>query len=96
MAIIKQMELENGIVINYHRVVSVNNITNKSSIIEMAGYTGKAKREEEKQKTVTGEPMNVFIHTKYINVPYDANLNVNTAYEYIKTLDEYSGCTDDI
>ena len=49
MALIKEITLENGIIINYHRVVSVNNITNHSSIIEVASYTSKAKREEEKR-----------------------------------------------
>lgn len=96
MAIIKEIELNNGVVVNYHRVVSVNNITNQSSIIEVAGYTNKSKREEEKQKISRGEGMNIFIHTKYLNVPYDANLNVSSAYEYIKTLNDYSNSTDDI
>lgn len=96
MAIIKEISLENGVVINYHRVVSVINITNRSSIVEIAGYTSKAKREEEKQKIENGEEMNIFIYTKYLNVPYDANLNVNSAYEYIKTLEDYSDSTDDI
>lgn len=35
MAIIKSIELENGITVSYHRVVSVNNVTNVSSIIEV-------------------------------------------------------------
>lgn len=96
MAIIKEIELNNGVVVNYHRVVSVNNITNQSSIIEVAGYTNKSKREEEKQKISRGEEMNIFIHTKYLNVPYDSNLNINSAYEYIKTLNDYSNSTDDI
>ena len=96
MAIIKEITLENGVVINYHRVVSVNNITNQSSIIEMAGYTSKAKREEEKQKTKTGEEMNVFIDTTYVNAPYNQNLNVVSAYQYIKRLPAYSGCADDL
>ena len=95
MAIIKEITLENGVVINYHRVVSVNNVTNQSSIIEVAGYTGKAKREEEKEKIKNNEPMNIFIFTKYIDIPYNADLNVSSAYEYIKTLSDYSGCTDD-
>lgn len=96
MAIIKEIELENGVIINYHRVVSVNNVTNQISLIEVAGYTSKAKREEEKEKVQTGEPMNVFIDTQYFDVPYDATMNVNSAYAYIKTLDKYQGSTDDL
>lgn len=96
MAIIKKIELDSGITINYHRVVSVNNITNQASIIEVAGYTSKAKREEEKEKAPKGEPMNIFIDTKYFGVPYNPDLNVNGAYEYIKTLDMYKNSTDDL
>ena len=96
MAIIKEITLENGVVLNYHRVVSVNNITNQASIIEVAGYTSKEKREEEKEKIENAQPMNIFIDTKYLDVPYDADLNVISAYEHIKTLDYYSNCTDDM
>ena len=45
MAIIKNIELENGVVVNYHRVVSVDNITNISSIIEVASYTDKKSKQ---------------------------------------------------
>lgn len=96
MAIIKSITLDNGVAVNYHRVVSVNNITNISSIIEVASYTSKAKREEEKQAISSGEPMNVFIHSQYLSVPYNSSLNVNSAYEYLKSTDEYLGGTDDL
>ena len=96
MAIIKEITLENGVSVNYHRIVSVNNITNHASIIEIAGYTSKAKREEEKEALQNGTAMNVFIHPKYINLPYDEDLNVISAYEYIKTLPEFENCEDDV
>lgn len=96
MALIKEITLENGIIINYHRVVSVNNITNHSSIIEVASYTSKAKREEEKLALENNEPMNVFIHTRYMEIPYDQSLEVGSAYQYLKTLPEFIGYTDDL
>ncbi len=96
MAIIKNIELENGVVVNYHRVVSVDNITNISSIIEVASYTDKSKREEEKQAIANSQPMNIFIDSKYLSVPYDSTLNVNTAYEYLKTTETYSNGADDL
>lgn len=95
MAIIKHIELGNGIPVNYHRVVSVNNITNVSSIIEIASYTDKSKREEEKAAIESGREMNVFINTEYINLPYDNSLNVVTAYEHIKSQERYGGGIDD-
>lgn len=85
MALQKSIELGNGVTVSYHRVVSVNNITNQSSIIEIASYTSAAKREEEKTATNGGE-INVFINSMYINTDYNKNLNVDNAYQYIKTL----------
>lgn len=95
MAIKKHMTLENGILVNYHRIVSVNNITNHSSIIEIASYTDKEKREEEKQKLANKEPMNIYIYTQYLNVDYDSNLNVDRAYDLLKSTDKFKGSIDD-
>lgn len=94
MALSKNIELNNGITVNYHRVVSVNNVTNQTSIIEIASYTNKAKRDEEKLKLTNKEPMNIFINTEYMNINYNKNLNVDTAYNYLKTLEKFSNSTD--
>lgn len=95
MAILKAIELPSGVTVNYHRVVSVNNITNHASIIEVASYTSKAKREEEKTALGNGESMDVFIDTKNIPLEYDQYLNVVSAYDYLKTTEKYSGAKDD-
>lgn len=94
MALSKNIELNNGITVNYHRVVSVNNVTNQTSIIEIASYTNKAKRDEEKLKLTNKEPMNIFINTEYMNINYNKNLNVDNAYNYLKTLEKFSNSTD--
>ena len=47
MALQKEIELENGIIVNYHRIVSLNKITNVGNIIEIASYVSKKKRDEE-------------------------------------------------
>lgn len=96
MALIKEIELPSGITVNYHRVVSVNNITNHASIIEVASYTSKAKREEEKQALQNNEGMDVFIETEYMSIPYDAEMNVTSAYEHLKTTEKYSNAEDDL
>lgn len=94
MALSKNIELNNGITVNYHRIVSVNNVTNQTSIIEIASYTNKAKRDEEKLKLTNKEPMNIFINTEYMNINYNKNLNVDNAYNYLKTLEKFSNSTD--
>ncbi|MDO4199744.1 MAG: hypothetical protein Q4D57_03210 [Clostridia bacterium] len=96
MAILKEITLPSGITVNYHRVVSVNNITNHASIIEIASYTSKSKRLEEKNALANEEEMNVFINTEYLSVPYNENLNVSAAYEYVKSTEKYAESEDDL
>lgn len=95
MALIKSITLDNGITVNYHRVVSVNNITNHASIIEVASYINSEKRQEEKTALENNQTMNIFIHSEYLNIPYNSTLNVNSAYAYLKTLDKFSNATSD-
>jgi hypothetical protein len=33
--------------------------------------------------------MDVFIDTSFINTDYDENMTIETAYEYLKTLDKF-------
>lgn len=107
MALKKEIELENGVVMNYHRVVSVNSITNQISTIEVASYISESQRdkeskymelqkknaseqeltEEEQQELEKG--INVLIDTKYYSTDYNKDLNVDNAYEYLKTLDDF-------
>ena len=94
MALYKEITLGNGVVVNYHRVVSVNIITNVQNIIEVASYTSKEKRKEEKTAIETGGDSNVFIETTYLNADYDQTMSIVSAYDYLKTLPEYEDATD--
>ena len=99
MAIRKQIELENGIIVNYHRIVSINKITNEANIIEVASYTNKEKRQEEINYYSNNEEektMNVFIDTTYVNKEYNENETIEEVYTYLKTLDKYKNAEDDI
>lgn len=94
MAIKKEIELDNGVVVRYHRIVSINKITNVQNTIEVASYTNDLKREEEKQAIEEGQPMNVFIDTNFIVAEYDENLTIEDAYDYLKTLDKFKNSQD--
>lgn len=97
MALQKQIELDNGVIVNYHRIVSINKITNNSIIIEVASYTSKEKRQEEIDyytSTETEKSMNVFIDTTYINADYDENKTIQDLYQYIKTTDKFKEAID--
>lgn len=100
MALAKDVELENGIVTKYHRIVSLDFITNEQTIIEVGSYINESKREEEmtalEQARTTGKypQTNIFIDTTYINKAYDENDNIKTCYDYLKTLDEFKNAKD--
>lgn len=95
MAILKNITLDNGISLSYHRIVRVTNITNQLSMLEIGSYTNEAKRLEEKNKIENKNPVrNIFINTEYLNLPYDENMNVVQGYYYLKSLDKFSGCSD--
>lgn len=100
MALSKKIELDNGIEVNYHRIVSINEIIGEQTIIEVASYINESKRLEEKtaleQGKKSGEavPINVFIDTKYLIKEYSEKEDVESCYKYIKTLDDFKNAKD--
>lgn len=84
MALSKNIDLRNGVITNYHRIVSVNIITNQQNVIEIASYTSQSKRNEEQTAIANGLEMDVFIHTRFENAAYDQTMTVETAYEWVK------------
>lgn len=101
MALSKKIENENGVITNYHRIVSINQIVNEQTLIEVASYTDKSKREEEQQALETARKggeypqTNVYIDTEYIAKEYDEkDGNIGDAYKYLKTLDKFKGAKD--
>lgn len=97
MALQKEIKLDNGIVLNYHRIVSINKITNNSTIIEVASYINETERQkeidyynsEEENKT-----MNVFIETNYIEKEYNETDTIEELYNYLKTLEMFKDAID--
>lgn len=97
MAIKKEIELENGIIVNYHRIVSINKITNSCNIIEVASYTSEKQRDKEKEyyeNTGEDKQINVFIETEYIQKEYSEDERIEECYEYLKTLDKFKDAID--
>lgn len=92
MALSKTIVLDNGVITNYHRVVSLNKITNQSNIIEIASYTSEGKRKEEIEKQ--GQPTNIFIKTTYLNKVYDEAETIEDIYDYLKTTEMFKDSTD--
>lgn len=107
MALQKQIEQDNGVVLNYHRIVALNKVTNMSNIIEVNSYITASQREKEQayqslqiknanseeltkeEKEALEKGINVLVEAEYINIPYDEDMTIEQAYDYLKTLDKY-------
>lgn len=94
MALLKTIELDSGIVLNYHRIVAITKVTNHSIILEIAGYTSKAKREQEAQQLANNEEITVYRDTSFISVDYDEDTTIKDWYDYLKTTDKYLNSED--
>lgn len=112
MALQKKVELENGLIFNYHRITSLNKITNVSNNVEISSYANEIQRNKEKEyqqlqtKNANGEELtdneqlllengiNVFIETEYIKIPYNEDMTIKDAYEYLKTTEKYKNAVD--
>ena len=94
MALKQEIELKNGVIVNYHRVTSLNIITNVQNMIELSCYTSEAKRREEQEAFENSKTSDVFVHTTIISAPYDQSMTIENVYAYLKTLPEFEGSED--
>lgn len=95
MALKKQIELENGIILNYHRIVSISKITNNMTTVEVASYISETQRQKEQEALIQSQeigeaiPISVFINTVYVNKEYIENETIKDLYEFLKTTEMF-------
>lgn len=100
MALKKEIELENGVTINYHRIASITKITNNTIIIEIASYTNETKRQEEIEAIENGQQtgeavlIDIFIKNTFINKEYSEDETIKDLYEYLKTTETFKDAED--
>lgn len=89
MALYKEIRQEDGVRTNYHRILFLQQTVNKQNSIAVLSYTDEEARQFEQdgeyrpyRKSVTYE------------VDYDDTMTVEKAYEYLKTLDIFTGAED--
>lgn len=90
MALQKEITLDNGIIVKYHRIVNTSILVNNSITLEIGSYINEIQRNKEKQTVVNpygDNEINIFINTTYINMPYKESITIEEAYDYLKTLD---------
>ena len=94
MALLKTIESDSGITLNYHRIVAITKVTNHSIILEIAGYTSKEKRDKEAQQIANKEEITVYIDTTFMTVDYDEDTTIKDWYDYLKTTEKYLNAED--
>lgn len=94
MAFKKQKTQKNGIVTNYHRIVSVNAIVNHAVIVEVCAYPSEDMRQTEKAALEKNEPFDVYTDTVFYSLEYDENFNVKKAYNWLKKHPDFEGAED--
>lgn len=94
MALEKELILPNGIGMGYHRVAAMHVYVNVQNDIEVQSYISKEKREEEQAAIPEGLAHDVYVTSKIYTIPYDPDMSVMKAYDYLKGLEEFSGADD--
>lgn len=101
MAIKIKVTADNGIVTEYHRIALVRIDINNQNTILVHSYLGEAGRQVEKDYAAglyddleEGFMRFPYVSPRYIHLPYDGDMTITAAYNYIKTLPEYLGAED--
>jgi len=96
MALKKDIVQPNRVTLSYHRVARVDITTNVVNSIEVNSYINADARNDEKEYFASDDrgDMNVLVEAAFYEVPYDQTMTVDSAYAYLKTLDEFAGAED--
>lgn len=89
MALYKEIRQEDGVRTNYHRILFIQKTVNKQNSIAVLSYT-----DEEARKFEQDGEYRPYRQSVTYEVDYDDTMTVENAYEYLKTLDIFSGATD--
>ena len=90
MALYKPIRQEDGVTTNYHRVLFCQVTTNQQNSIAVLSYVDNEARENEKN----GEISQPYRKSVTYETDYDESMTITKAYEYLKTLTEFSGSED--
>ena len=90
MALYKPIRQEDGVTTNYHRVLFCQVTTNQQNSIAVLSYVDNEARENEKN----GDIHQPYRKSVTYETDYDESMTINKAYEYLKTLTEFSGAED--
>lgn len=90
MALKKDIRQEDGIVTSYHRILFIQKTTNSHNSIAVFSYPDKQTRDDEKAFEIIGP----YRKSTTYELPYDADMTIEDAYSYLKTLPLFEGAED--
>lgn len=99
MALKKAKQLDNGIIVNYHRISFIKSFINEVILIEVLSYLDETNRKKEKENENQIEnDINFINNTLKINMIYQTdyieNFTISDAYSYLKTLEDFKDAED--
>ena len=90
MALYKSVIQDDGVVTNYHRILYLQTTVNRQNSIVVLSYTDTDIRTSEKEN----ELMEPYRKAVTYETDYDETMNIETAYNYLKTLPQFEWAED--
>lgn len=94
MALQKDITLENGITLSYHRIAEIQNIINDNTKLKVISYINKEQRSKEVLPTDYSLREDIYKLISFEELPYNDTLTIQEAYDYLKTIEKYSDAED--
>lgn len=101
MGLSKEIRMPNGVVLGYHRIVTLTQHVNVATIFEVQSYLNEAERIREQEAYAANEQageaiaeIDVYVDVNFFHLDYDPEMTVAKAYAYLKTLGDYEGAED--
>lgn len=89
MALYKEIRQADGVRTSYHRIMFLQQTVNRQNSIAVLSYT-----DEEARKFEQDGEYRPYRQSITYEVDYDPTMTIEKAYEYLKTLEEFSGAED--
>lgn len=94
MALKKQITLDNGISVEYHRIERIDIRTNQIILISVISYLNEDQRKKEKEYKPDESSLNIFKKEWIKENEYKEEYSISKAYEYLKTIDPFLDAKD--
>lgn len=94
MAIKKNIVAQNGVPLEYHRIVFLQKITNKCNLIQVASYPSEGARNVEIEAQNEETEIDVYCVKNVLRTEYNEEMTIQEAYEYLKETEPFDGAVD--